>query len=414
MSMRMPKYRIHKPTNQAVVTLDGKAWYLGRYGSLESREEYNRLLGIWLTNGRRMPDRCPSDLTVNELIFAYVMWAEGYYRKDGQPTSEVGNIKLALRPLKRLYGSTPAAEFGSVALKMVRQAMVESGICRGEVNKRTRHVVRAFKWGVSEELVPPSVHHGLKAVSGLRRGRTEARESLPVKPVPDLMVDATRPHVAPQIWAMIELQRRTGMRPGEAVIMRTCDLDTSGNVWTYTPHRHKTEHHGRERTIYLGPQAQAIVTPWLRTDLAAYLFSPAEVAEAFYADKRRNRRTPMTPSHKSRRRVKVPKKAPGDHCTTVSYGRAIAKACDCAFPHPTLSALKFKELTPEQRDELKRWRRAQRWHGHQLRHSAATRLRKEFGSDVARVILGHSSPVVTEVYAELDREKALSVMERVG
>jgi len=55
-----------------------------------------------------------------------------------------------------------------------------------------------------------------------------------------------------------------------------------------------------------------------------------------------------------------------------------------------------------------------RWGAHRLRHNAATYLRKEFGLDVARVILGHSSPAVTEVYAEVDREKALKVMEQVG
>jgi integrase len=49
-----------------------------------------------------------------------------------------------------------------------------------------------------------------------------------------------------------------------------------------------------------------------------------------------------------------------------------------------------------------------------LRHSAATRLRREYGLDVARVILGHSSPVVTEIYAEVDREKALKVMAEAG
>jgi integrase len=54
------------------------------------------------------------------------------------------------------------------------------------------------------------------------------------------------------------------------------------------------------------------------------------------------------------------------------------------------------------------------WHPNHLRHNAATALRKEFGLDVARVILGHSSPAVTEVYAEVDREKAMVVMERVG
>jgi hypothetical protein len=34
--------------------------------------------------------------------------------------------------------------------------------------------------------------------------------------------------------------------------------------------------------------------------------------------------------------------------------------------------------------------------------------------DVARAVLGHSSPVVTEVYAELDGAKAAEAMERVG
>ena len=52
-----------------------------------------------------------------------------------------------------------------------------------------------------------------------------------------------------QVWAMVELQRLSGMRPGEVVTMRTCDLDTSGRVWAYTPESHKTEHHGREPAI---------------------------------------------------------------------------------------------------------------------------------------------------------------------
>jgi integrase len=55
-----------------------------------------------------------------------------------------------------------------------------------------------------------------------------------------------------------------------------------------------------------------------------------------------------------------------------------------------------------------------RWSPNQLRHNAATFLRKEFGIDAARVILGHSSPAVTEVYAELDRSKAIEIMNKVG
>ena len=47
-------------------------------------------------------------------------------------------------------------------------------------------------------------------------------------------------------------------------------------------------------------------------------------------------------------------------------------------------------------------------------HNAATWLRKEFGLDVARIILGHRSPAITEIYAELDREKAISAMQKSG
>jgi integrase len=273
-SVRPPSYRLHKPTNQAVVTLDGRDYYLGVYGSATSRAEYDRRIKEWLAAGRRLaragPAGAASDLTVSELILAYVKFVDGYYVKNGRPTKEAANVRLALRPLRHLYGQTPAAEFGPLALKAVRRAMVEADICRLEVNRRTGRIVRAFKWAVENELVPPSVHQALKAVAWLRKGRTEARESPPVKPVPEPFVDAVRPHVPRQVWAMVELQRLTGMRPGEVVTMRTCDLDISGRVWVYTPGSHKTEHHDKPRTVYLGPRAQEVLRPWLRTDLGGY------------------------------------------------------------------------------------------------------------------------------------------------
>src|SRR5271157_4161228 len=246
-ALRTPAYRHHKPSNQAVVTLDGRDIYLGRYGSPQSRAEFDRLLAEWLANGRRLPvPVVGSDLTVNELVLAYLGHADTYYVKNGKLTVEPGNIRLAVRPLRRLYGHTQAREFGPVALKAVRAAMVEGDICRSEINRRIGRIVRIFKWAVSEELVPPSVHQALQTVPGLRRGRADVRESEPVKPVADLFVDAIKPYVSHQVWAMVELQRLSGMRPGEVCMMRSCDLDTSSRVWTYTPESHKT---------YSGPPA---------------------------------------------------------------------------------------------------------------------------------------------------------------
>lgn len=69
MNLRTPRYRLHRPSGHAVVTLDGRDVYLGKRGAPESRAEYDRLIAEWLINGRRLP---PStrDLTVSELVLA--------------------------------------------------------------------------------------------------------------------------------------------------------------------------------------------------------------------------------------------------------------------------------------------------------------------------------------------------------
>jgi hypothetical protein len=54
------------------------------------------------------------------------------------------------------------------------------------------------------------------------------------------------------------------------------------------------------------------------------------------------------------------------------------------------------------------------WHPHQLRHTKATEIRREAGLDAARAVLGHRSPKVTEVYAEIDVNKAAEVMAKLG
>lgn len=407
-----PSYRLHKPTGQAVVTIDGRDFYLGRFGSGESRAEYDRMLAEWLANGRRLPHVGP-DLTINELLLAYLAFADAYYIKHGLPTSEPASIRVTIRPLRRLYGTALASKFGPLHLKAVRQQMIDSGLCRNEVNKRTGRIVRVFKWAVGEALVPPDVHHGLKAVDGLRKGRADVRESHPVKPVADSSVDAIRPHVARQVWAMVELQRLTGMRPGEVCTMRTPDIDKTESVWVYTPRQHKTEHHGKLRQVQLGPRAQADLRPWLRED-DAFLFSPRQAMDAKSIERRRARKSPMTPSQRTRERKAKPKRGPRERYDTRSYAHAVARGCDHAFPHAMLSKVPMKNLTKEQGTELKEWRKAHRWHPNQLRHNAATRLRKEFGLDTARAVLGHSSAAVTEIYAEIDGAKAAEAMGRVG
>lgn len=150
-----PAYRRHKATGQAVVTLSGRDFYMGRHGSKTSRQAYDRLVGEWLANGRRLPADTADNpaITITELLAAYLQHARAYYRKGGRPTKEVSHVKNAIRIVKELYGRTPVHDFGPLKLKAVRQRLIDSGHNRTYVNDIVGRIKRMFKWSLENELV---------------------------------------------------------------------------------------------------------------------------------------------------------------------------------------------------------------------------------------------------------------------
>jgi integrase len=197
---------------------------------------------------------------------------------------------------------------------------------------------------------------------------------------------------------MLQLMRLTGARPGEVCIMRTVDIDRSASPWEYRPQSHKTAHRGHERVIYIGPRAQAVLADWLRADPEAFLFQPREAAAAVRkaaqasgrsdADRVRAARNKRATDARKRGSKTRNSRLPGERYTPGRLGHAVGRAC--------------------QRAEI------EHWHPHQLRHAAATELRRELGIEQARVVLGHRSPGMTELYAEVDRRAAAAAMARLG
>jgi integrase len=118
---------------------------------------------------------------------------------------------------------------------------------------------------------------------------------------------------------------------------------------------------------------------------------------------RRRRKTKVQPSQESRRR-KHPKRLPRDHYDTVTYRQAIAYACAAADKQA------HEEHHEIPADELL----VPAWGPHRLRHNAATNLRKQFGVELARIILGHATAFTTEIYAEADRQQAMEVIAKIG
>jgi integrase len=382
------------------------------------------------------PGASQSNLLVTELLTSFWDHAQTYYRRpDGTPTPEVDCYRQALRPVYEVCGETPVATFGPRCLMLVRDAMIKRGWCRTTTNRQLTRVRSVFRWGVEQELVPAPVYHGLLAVKGLRAGRSEAVEPDAVEPVAMDLVDKTLPHLSPMVQTMVKIQLHTGCRAGELVQMRACDLTRSDPIWVYRPRQHKTQHHGLKRLIYLDKECQDLLAERLRANENACIFSPAVAEQERRAALSAARKTPSNQGNRpgysaASREGAHPRRAPGDVYTVDTYRRAIARACDAAFPlpkelkesHKKLSAWrkaytvahgeapKFAQTPEELRKAhalIESFRTQHRWHPHQLRHMAATLFRQKYGLEVARVLLGHQDTKMTRHYSRPDHEAAL-------
>ena len=140
------------------------------------RAAYEAGAPVQLPGAERAPVR-----TVDALIDAYLSHCDAYYA-NSKPT--IANIERALAPLHERFGRRPLDTFGPRLLREVRQEMIEKGWCRKLINARVQGIVRMFKWAVAEELALSSSYEALRAVEGLRLGRTKAPEGPGRRPVP--------------------------------------------------------------------------------------------------------------------------------------------------------------------------------------------------------------------------------------
>ena len=155
---------------------------------------------------------------------------------------------------------------------------------------------------------------------------------------------------------------------------------------------------------------------YLARDAEAYCFRPVDSEAKRRAAQSAARKTPLSCGNKpGSNRVRRPKRQPGERYTTASYRRAITRACDKAFPHPTLGGNRRGEADRcSSCIELRKWQSDHRWAPNQLRHAAATEVRREFGLEAAQVILGHSQANVTQIYAERDLARGVEVARAIG
>jgi integrase len=353
-----PAYQFHI-SGQARVILGGKDFYLGKHGTPESYARYYSLLAEYNANGREAPEepeapegethQADSVILVKHITADFRARVLPLHQSNPANHSKYANL---CDLLDARHGDEPVSEFGPRKLESMRDVMVTTGIgknpkpnSRSYANDQARKVIKIIEHGVSRELVSPDRIVALRSLPPLRRG--QAPDNPKRTGVSLDAVRATLPHLTSTAAAMIRLQLATAMRPSEMFRMTPAMIDRSGAVWFYRPPHHKTEHHGKAKSVPILGDALEALTP--------YLFGDADDL-CFITEKR-------TPWNKDSFRIAVTRAAK-----------------DAKVTH---------------------------WTPYQIRHTSLQAVRDAQGPEASQALAGHSRLSTTEIYAKVNEAKAI-------
>lgn len=302
-------------------------------------------------------------VTAARFCEAYLEHARDWYRKDGEPTSEVGVIESMCRRLVAVAGDKMIDRLRVADVEDFLKQCIADGLVRRTINALLRRLKTAARWGVRKEILSGATLGRILSVPAIRRGRTVAREKPKVRPVDLATVEKTLPCLAAVHQAMVRVQLLSGMRPGEICRLRADEIDRGSEPWEYVPASYKTEHmheddegEERRRRIFFGPQARAILKPLL--------------------EKCRETNKPLFRGRSGR------------PISPQTYHSVVESAAKKAG--------------------------VKHWHPNMLRHTAGTLVREKYDAETARQYLGHEHLRTTELYAEQDLDKARRVAEDIG
>jgi len=377
----IPPMRCHKRAggSTAYVVLSGERFHCGRWKTKEAKAEYERLIAEWIARGRQ-PKPPTNDATVIECCDVYTDYCRDYFKESPKSYER---ILLALAPILKLYGRMVTSEFGAVHLRAVRETMINDGLSVTTINTRINVIRRMLRYCASIEMIPPEPWHKAATLENLKPGRTAAKSPKKIEPVPLEHIEAVKPFVTQSVRGLIELQLLTGARSGEVLKLKATDIDMTGNVWIVSLKKHKNSWRGQSRMLCIGPKGQSVLKPFILQRRAdEYLFQPYD----YYRERSQAADTHRRPNQL--KNTPLSDRTCGEHYTADSYRRAITRACDEA--------------------------KVPRWHPHQLRHTCASEMRKQFGVEAVRALLGHNCVDTTELYAQIDGEQAKRIAAAVG
>jgi integrase len=382
---------------------------------LEAQHRYDE----WVEEFKRKNTPKPAprvetpEKTVAEVLVAYYRHAMTEYAHNKATRHRIYQAMQAVKEPELELADLPVSQFRGPQLKKVREHLVKNrkhrqaedgrALSRTYINYLVACVQRAWKWGLSEDLVPHDSAESVAAVTPLAKGKG-GREPKRVLP-PAAGWEDTLAELTPVLSAMVQVQQLCGMRPQDVCRLCRGEVSTSpaekveitgtgrhvaafvedGHlIWLYAPGEHKTSWQGKPRVVAIGPRAQRLLAPLLEgLQGDDYVFSPAR-------------------SLQQRGRGNRFKRQGYSRCyATRQYAQLVERAIERLNRRRVEAGCCPEEMCPE-------------WSPNQLRHLAGTVVGDELDREHARAMLGQSSTDVIDTYMEQQVRKAARAASRCG
>ena len=281
------------------------------------------------------------------------------YHQFSQIRFSDAKLRSYHRTIQRFASLFPELDSQDVSCSHVeafQMSLVQRNLTAKTINDYLARLKNIFCWASRNKYMPAQNLLFFDMLDRVDNTWPGVRQTDKVKPVSIEQINEILTDVPKRVAALIKFQFHTACRPSEARMLRLCDIEKSDDVWLYCPPKHKTAHQGKQRRIPLGPLAQQVIESQQVVDPSAYVFHSGDPSQPYKKD---------------------------------SYSRAIRRACERAgiAPH---------------------------WTPNQIRHTAATKIRAEYGIEVAQVVLGHSHVRTTEIYAEKNLALASKAVLQMG
>lgn len=294
-------------------------------------------------------------ICIDSAIIMYINDSKSYYNGSREPL----NLDWGLRAFFCEDLRSTLDKIRTPMLARLRDHHARSGkYSRSSINKMIGYIRRFLSWCAEQDLVPAQQVYEIQSLRKLQYGRHGVIESPRVEPAVLEDVMLVRQTLKPGLAQYIDMMLYTGMRPGEARIMRAQDLElVADRCYVYSPSKHKTEHHGKTRFIAIIGPAFDLADDLIRQVRAdsvfkndEYLFSPKGDGSKPYAE--------------------------------FSISRAIRQRCDALG--------------------------IMRWSPNRIRHRVATNF-DEGGHETKTIstVMGHSSTRTTHIYIHEQKEKVI-------